>query len=80
MDRTQRYVDGEEFQGGSTNGNGTSLTIGSGSYIDDFEEQLIGYHVGDMVDVVVTFPKNYGVENLNGKEATFKVEINGIYE
>ena len=73
-------VDGVEFAGGSTNGAGTSLTIGSGSYIDDFEEQLIGHNVGDEVDVNVTFPENYGNEELSGKDALFKVVINGIYD
>ncbi|MCD7833210.1 MAG: FKBP-type peptidyl-prolyl cis-trans isomerase [Lachnospiraceae bacterium] len=73
-------IDGVEFSGGSTNGTGTDLTIGSGSYIDDFEEQLIGYHPGDTVDVTVTFPEDYGVDDLNGQEAVFEVTINGIYE
>ena len=73
-------VDGVEFEGGNTQGQGADLTIGSGRYIDDFEEQLIGAHPGDEVDVTVTFPENYGNEELNGKEALFKVVINGIYE
>ncbi len=73
-------VDGVEFAGGSTEGNGTDLTIGSGMYIDDFEEQLIGSHPGDEVEVVVTFPEEYGNEELNGKEAVFKVVVNGIYQ
>ncbi len=73
-------IDGVEFSGGSTNGAGTDLVIGSGSYIDDFEEQLIGAHPGDTVDVTVTFPEDYGVDDLNGQEALFEVTINGIYE
>ncbi len=73
-------IDGVEFSGGSTNGAGTDLTIGSGTYIDDFEEQLIGSHPGDTVDVTVTFPEDYGVDELNGQEAVFEVTINGIYE
>lgn len=73
-------VDGVEFAGGNTNGAGAQLTIGSGTYIDDFEEQLIGHNVGDEVDVNVTFPENYGNEELNGKDALFKVVINGIYK
>ena len=73
-------VDGEEFSGGNTNGAGTDLVIGSGSYIDDFEDQLIGAHPGDTVEVTVTFPEDYGVEELNGKEAVFTVTVNGIYE
>lgn len=74
------YVDDVAFEGGNTQGQGTSLTIGSGSYIDDFEEQLIGHNVGDNVTVNVTFPENYGNDELNGKEARFEVTINGIYE
>lgn len=73
-------IDGTEFEGGSTDGAGTDLVIGSGSYIDGFEEQLIGTHPGDTVDVNVTFPSDYGVENLNGKNAVFTVTVNGIYE
>lgn len=72
-------IDGTEFDGGSTNGTGTELVIGSGSYIDDFEEQLIGHHPGETVDVTVTFPQDYGQETLNGKDALFQVTINGIY-
>lgn len=73
-------VDGVEFEGGNTNGTGTDLTIGSGSYIDDFEDQLIGAHPGDTVEVNVTFPEDYGNEELNGKDAVFTVTVNGIYE
>ena len=72
-------IDGVEFAGGNTNGGGADLTIGSGTYIDDFEEQLIGSHPGDTVEVNVTFPENYGNEELNGKDALFVVEVNGIY-
>lgn len=49
-------IDGTAFDGGSTNGQGTDLEIGSGSYIDDFEDQLVGAHPGDEVEVTVTFP------------------------
>ena len=74
-------VDGVEFEGGSTQGQGTDLVIGSGSYIDDFEEQLIGAHPGDKVDVYATFPDPYNNNpDLSGKEALFEVTINGIYE
>ena len=72
-------VDGVEFDGGSTNGAGTDLVIGSGSYIDDFEEQLIGAHPGDTVEVNVTFPDDYTAD-LAGQDAVFTVTINGIYE
>ena len=73
-------IDGVEFDGGNTQGQGTDLTIGSGRYIDDFEEQLIGAHPGDEVEVTVTFPEDYGNEELNGKEAVFDVTVNGIYQ
>ena len=59
---------------------GTDLTIGSGLYIDNFEDQLVGSHPGDEVEVTVTFPEDYGKEDLNGKEAVFDVTVNGIYE
>ena len=73
-------IDGVEFSGGNTQGMGTDLVIGSGLYIDDFEEQLIGSHPGDNVTVTVTFPEDYGKEDLNGKEAVFEVTVNGIYD
>jgi trigger factor len=74
-------VDGEEFSGGNTQGQGTDLVIGSGSYIDDFEEQLIGHYVCETVDVTVTFPDSYANdESLSGKEAVFETTINGIYK
>ena len=68
-------IDGVEFDGGNTQGNGTDLTIGSGRYIDDFEEQLIGAHPGDEVEVTVTFPDDYGNEELNGKESSREAGI-----
>ncbi len=52
-------IDGVPFDGGNTNGNGASLTIGSHSFIDTFEEQLVGSHPGDAVTVEVTFPDPY---------------------
>ena len=73
-------IDDVAFDGGSTNGQGTDLVIGSGSYIDNFEEQLIGAHPGDEVKVTVTFPDDYNAEDLAGKEAVFDVTVNGIYE
>lgn len=74
-------VDGVEFEGGNTQGQGTDLVIGSGSYIDDFEDQLIGAHPGDQVEVTVTFPDPYqNNTDLSGKEAVFEVTVNGIYK
>lgn len=72
-------MDGVEFEGGSAND--YALTIGSGSFIDDFETQLIGAHPGEQVTVNVTFPEEYeNNPDLAGKDATFAVTINGIYE
>ena len=73
-------IDDVAFDGGSTDGQGTDLTIGSGTYIDNFEEQLIGAHPGDEVKVTVTFPDDYQATDLAGKEAVFDVTVNGIYE
>lgn len=73
-------VDGVEFAGGNTNGKGQDLEIGSGRFVDDFEEQLIGHGVGDNVTVEVTFPEDYTTADLAGKDAVFEVVINGIYE
>lgn len=73
------YKDGEAFEGGSTNGAGADLTIGSGTYIDGFESGLIGKKVGDTVDLNLTFPENYGAEDLAGADVVFTVTINGIY-
>ena len=73
-------IDGVAFDGGSTDGKGTDLVIGSGTYIDNFEEQLIGAHPGDKVEVTVVFPDDYQAADLAGKEAVFDVTVNGIYE
>lgn len=72
------YIDGTAFDGGTASG--YTLEIGSGTFIDDFEEQLIGTHPGETVDVDVTFPANYDNPSLAGKDATFKVTVNGVYE
>ncbi len=71
-------VDGVEFSGGSTEGKGTDVTIGVTSYIDDFLYQLIGHRAGDVVNIEVTFPENYGNEQLNGKDALFVTTVNYI--
>lgn len=73
-------VDGVEFEGGSTGGAGTDVTIGVTSYIDDFLAQLIGHTPGESFDIEVTFPDDYGVENLNGKDAVFAITVNHISE
>ena len=70
------FVDGVAFEGGK--GEDYPLTIGSHSFIDTFEEQLIGKKVGEEVEVNVTFPENYQAKELAGKPAMFKVTIKEI--
>ena len=69
-------VDGEPFDGGE--GKSYPLEVGSGSFIPGFEDQLIGLKKGDDTDVDVTFPEDYFVKELAGKQAIFKVTIQGI--
>ena len=69
-------VDGEKFDGGSAED--YPLTIGSHSFIDNFEDQLIGAKVGEEREVKVTFPENYHVKELAEKPAVFKCKINKI--
>jgi trigger factor len=71
-------IDDEEFDGNTSDGEGYDLTIGSGTFVDDFEEQLIGSHPGDEVTVEVTFPDDYSNSDVAGKDAVFTVTINGI--
>lgn len=70
------FVDGEAFEGGK--GEAYPLTIGSHSFIDTFEDQLIGKNIGEEVEVNVTFPAEYHAEALAGKPAMFKVTVNEI--
>lgn len=70
------FVDEEAFEGGKAEN--YSLTIGSHSFIDTFEEQLIGKTIGEDIEVNVTFPEDYQQEDLQGKEALFKVKVNEI--
>lgn len=70
------FVDGVAFEGGK--GENHPLEIGSHSFIDTFEDQLVGKNTGDEVDVNVTFPEQYQAAELAGKPATFKVKINEI--
>lgn len=74
-------VDGKEFDGGTAEN--YSLEIGSGNFIDDFEDQLVGLKVNDTKKVEVTFPSDYatadsGFSDLNGKDAVFDVKINSV--
>ena len=72
------YVDGETFEGGSTDGKGYDLSIGSGAFIEGFEDGLIGTKVGETVSLDLKFPDNYD-EALAGKAVTFECKINEIY-
>ena len=70
-------LNGTAFQGGTANG--ALLELGSGTYIEGFEEQLVGMKTGESKTIKVTFPANYGSSELAGKEVTFDVAINHIF-
>ena len=69
-------VDGVKFDGGSAQD--YDLTLGSGSFIPGFEDQLVGARKGDKVDVKVTFPEDYHAAELKGKEALFECTVNAV--
>lgn len=71
-------IDGEEFEGGSAEN--AVLEVGSNMFIPGFEEQLIGMNIGEEKEIKVTFPEDYHVEEIKGKEAVFKVKIKEIKE
>ena len=70
------FKDGKAFDGGK--GENYPLEIGSNTFIPGFEDQLVGMKKGEEKEIKVTFPKEYGVEDLAGKEATFKVKVNEL--
>lgn len=70
------FADGEAFEGGK--GENYPLTIGSGSFIPGFEEQLIGAKLDEEIEVNVTFPEEYQAKELSGKEAVFKCTVRSI--
>lgn len=70
------FIEEEAFEGGE--GKDFELEIGSGSFIDTFEEQLVGLKAGDTKEVKVNFPEAYGREDLNGKQATFNVTVKSM--
>lgn len=70
------FVDGKAFDGGKAEGH--SLVLGSGQFIPGFEDQIIGKNIGEEFDVNVTFPEDYGAEELAGKPAVFKVKLHEI--
>ncbi len=71
-------MDGVEFAGGKAEG--YELTLGSGTFIPGFEEQLLGVKAGDKVDVKIAFPENYGAAELSGKDAVFDVTVHELRE
>ncbi len=70
------FKDGVPFEGGK--GENYELTIGSKTFVDTFEEQLVGLNIGEEKEINVTFPENYGQADLAGQPATFKAKINAI--
>ena len=70
------FVDGVAFEGGK--GTDHELTLGSGSFIPGFEDQIAGHKLGEEFDVVVTFPTEYHAADLAGKEATFKTALKAL--
>ncbi len=70
------FLDGVAFEGGK--GEKYPLNLGSGSFIPGFEEQIVGKNVGDEFDIDVTFPEEYGAENLAGKAVVFKIKLHEL--
>ena len=70
------FQDGKAFDGGKAEGH--SLELGSGQFIPGFEEQIVGHNIGDEFDIDVTFPEEYGAEELAGKPAVFKIKLHEI--
>ena len=70
-------VDGVEFDGGNTKGNGADLTLGSHSFVPGFEEQIVGMNVGEEKDIDITFPEDYH-KDLAGKAVVFHVKVNKL--
>ncbi len=70
------FKDGVAFDGGKAEGH--NLELGSGAFIPGFEEQLVGKNIGEEFDITVTFPEEYGAEDLAGKEAVFKIKLHEI--
>ena len=68
--------DGEAFKGGTATD--AQLTLGSGQFIDGFEDGVVGHNIGDTFDLDLTFPENYGNEDLAGQAVVFTVTLKGI--
>ena len=72
------FVDGVAFEGGKAEGH--KLELGSKTFIDNFEEQIVGHKVGEEFEVNVKFPEEYHAENLKGKPAIFKIKLHSLEE
>ncbi len=70
------FLDGVAFEGGK--GEKYPLVLGSGSFIPGFEEKIVGKNIGDEFDIDVTFPEDYGAENLAGKAVVFKIKLHEL--
>lgn len=70
------FKDGVAFDGGKAEGH--ALELGSGQFIPGFEEQIVGHNIGDEFDINVTFPEEYGADELAGKEAVFKIKLHEL--
>lgn len=70
------FKDDVAFEGGK--GDSFPLRLGSGQFIPGFEEQIVGHNIGDEFDINVTFPENYGMQDLAGQETVFKIKLNEI--
>ena len=70
------FVDGEAFEGGKSEG--YNLSLGSGNFIPGFEEQIVGHKAGEEFSIFVNFPEEYQAEELQGKEAEFKIVLHEI--
>ncbi|MBR6533556.1 MAG: trigger factor [Clostridia bacterium] len=70
------FKDGVAFDGGKAEGH--TLELGSGAFIPGFEEQIVGKNIGDEFEINVTFPEEYGAEDLAGKEVVFKIKLHEI--
>lgn len=71
-------IDGKEFEGGNSDGLGYVFEVGNGGFIEGFEEGIVGSKPGDVIVNTIKFPEDYGVDELNGKEAQFTITINFV--
>lgn len=73
-------IDGKEYEGGSTNGMGVRVTLGTLTYPEEFENGIIGHKTGETFDVSVPFAEDFPNEELAGKTVVYTITLNGIYE